>query len=130
MAKTATADTGFGLLLGMDMYERGEGMSRCRLTVRPELLNPHGVLHGGAMYSLADNGMGAAVYSTMDDAELCATIEIKIVYMAAVAEGVVDCETRVLNRGKRVAILESELRNNGRLVAKAMGSYAIFAAKA
>lgn len=126
MPKTASKDQGFGLLLGLDMYERGDGLSRCRLTVRPEVLNPHGVLHGGAMYALADNGMGAAVYSRLADDESCATIEIKIVYLAPVLEGVVDCETRVIQKGSRVATLESEIRHGERLVAKALGTFAIF----
>ncbi len=126
MAKTSREDHGFGRLLGLEMYERGEGLSRCRLTVRPELLNPHGVLHGGALYSLADNGMGAAVYSRLDEDESCATIEIKIVYIAPVVSGEVDCETRIVSKGRRVAVLESELRNGERLVAKALGTFAIY----
>ncbi len=126
LVKKPSEDNGFGLLLGLDMYERADGLSRCRLIVRPELLNPHGVLHGGAIYSLADNGMGAAVYSRLDEQESCATIEIKIVYIAPVFEGVVDCETRIVNKGRRVAILESEIRNGEKLIAKALGSFAIF----
>ena len=129
MAKTSSGDRGFGPLVGLETYERADGMSRCRLVVRPGVLNPHGVLHGGAMYTLADQGMGAALYTRLEESEYCATIEIKIVYIAAVFDGTVDCETRIVNKGKRVAILESELRNGDRLVAKALGSFAIFPAK-
>ncbi len=126
MAKTSSGNHGFGDLLGLEMTERADGISRCRLTVRPELLNPHGVLHGAAMYALADNGMGSAVYSLMEQNESCATIEIKIVYIAPVREGVVECETRTINKGRRVAVLESDIRNGDRLVAKALGTFAIF----
>ena len=127
MAKSSVPDEGFGKLLGMEMYERGDGYSRGRLTVRPELLNPHGTLHGGVMYSLADNGMGAAVYSKLDEQESCATIEIKIVYMAPVTAGALECESRVVNRSRRLAVLESDVFNEGRLVARALGTFAIFA---
>lgn len=126
MAKSPRPDEGFGKLLGMAM-ERGEAKARASLAVRPELLNPHGVLHGGVMYSLADQAMGAAVYSLMDDTESCATIEIKIVYIAPVLEGQVECEARVVNKGRRVAVLEADVQNGERLVAKALGTYAIFA---
>ncbi len=129
MPKTSTGDRGFGPLVGLETYERADGASRCRLTVRPELLNPHGVLHGGAIYTLADTGMGAAVYTRLEESESCATIEIKIVYIASVVEGVVDCETRIVHKGSRVAVLESEIRNGERLVAKALGSFAIFPAR-
>ncbi|MCK9517402.1 MAG: PaaI family thioesterase [Dehalococcoidia bacterium] len=126
MAKTPGVDRGLGPLLGIDMYERATGFSRCRLTVRPEVLNPHGVLHGAALYALADQGMGSAVYSRLDESESCATVEIKMVYIAPVVEGVVDCETRLISKGRRIAVLESELRNGERLVAKALGTFAIF----
>ncbi|MEZ4481811.1 MAG: PaaI family thioesterase [Dehalococcoidia bacterium] len=84
---------------------------RGRVVVRPELMNPHVTLHGGVMYSLADQSMGAAVYTRLEPGESCATIEIKMVYIAAVREGTLDCETRVVNKGRRVAVLESEVRN-------------------
>jgi len=123
---TPTRPDPFGTLLGIDMYERGDGYSRGRVVVRPQLMNPHGTLHGGVMYSLADQSMGAAVYTKLEAGESCATIEIKMVYIAAVREGTLDCETRVINKGRRVAVLESEVRNGDTLVAKALGTFAIF----
>lgn len=125
MAKTPRPDEGYGKLLGITI-ERGEARARSSIQVRPELLNPHGVLHGGVMYSLADQAMGAAVYSLLEEAESCATIEIKIVYIAPVAEGQVECEARVVNKGRRVAVLEADVQNGGRMVAKALGTFAIF----
>jgi acyl-CoA thioesterase len=74
-------------------------------------------------------GWGPAVYSRIGETESCATIEIKIVYIAAVVEGEVHCESRTVSKGRRVAVLESELRNKDRLVAKALGTFAIFPAK-
>ncbi|GAB3206162.1 PaaI family thioesterase [Nocardia tengchongensis] len=124
-------DGGFGALIGLDMveFDRDGARSVCRLTVAPQHLNPHRVMHGGAMYSMADQGMGAAVYCVLGAGESCATIEVKIVYLAAVRGGVVECESRVINRGKRVIALESEIRNEGRLVAKALGTFAVFPAR-
>jgi acyl-CoA thioesterase len=127
MAKTASQQSGgFNALIGLNMSERGDGTSRCTLDVGPDLMNPHGVVHGGAIYSMVDNGMGAAVYTKMDDSESCATIEIKIVYLAPVLSGTLVCDTTVINKGRRVAALESEVRNGDRLVAKALGTFAIF----
>jgi len=80
------------------------------------------------MYALADQGMGAAVYTLLDEAESCATIEVKIVYIAPVQSGVVECESKVINKGRRVAVLESEVRSGDRLVAKALGTFAILRA--
>jgi acyl-coenzyme A thioesterase PaaI-like protein len=48
--------------------------------------------------------------------------------MAPVASGRLTCDTRVVHRGKRIAILESEVRNGEQLVAKATGTYSLFKA--
>ena len=128
MAKTPGVDDGFGPHMGIEVLERGESRSVTGLEVGPHHLNPHGVVHGAVLYALADQGMGAALYSLLDDSESCATIEIKIVYLASVREGAIECETTVLNKGRRVAALESEIRAEGRLLAKALGTFAIFPA--
>jgi acyl-CoA thioesterase len=70
--------------------------------------------------------MGAAVYSRLEPEESCATIELKVVYIAAVRGGVLECESRVVHRGRRVVVLESEVRSGDRLVAKALGTFAVF----
>ena len=126
MAKAPAPDEGFGRLLGLEVTEREDGRSRTRIEIGPQHLNPHGVVHGAVLYALADQGMGAAVYTLLDEGESCATIEVKIVYIAAVQAGVVECETTVINKGRRIAVLESEVRSEGRLVAKALGTFAIF----
>lgn len=118
-------DEGFGKLIGLELVERGPGTSLCRLVMDARHLNPHGVLHGGVMYTLADQGMGAALYSLLADGESCATIEIKMVYLAAVRDGAVDCETRVIKKTRRLSVLESDVRSGGELVARALGTYAI-----
>ncbi len=117
---------GFQQLIGLDIYERDNGESRARIEVTPDHMNPHGVVHGGVLYSMADTGMGAALYTRLEADESCATIELKMVYIAGVRGGTLECETKVLNKGKRVAFLESEVRNEGRLVAKALGTFAIY----
>ena len=117
----------FAELIGLTFEEVKEGTSLCTLPVRDELFNPQHVVHGGASYALADSGMGGALTSLLQEGEYCATIEIKISYFKPVTTGTLTCKTVVINKGKRVASLESEIWNEGRLVAKASGSFAIFA---
>jgi len=116
----------FGDMLGIVFTDYGDGRSRCELEVRQELVNPHGVLHGGVIYSMADFGMGAAVYSTLADEELCATVEIKISYFSGVKAGRLVCDSEVIDRRRRIATIESEIRNGGELVAKALGTFYIY----
>lgn len=112
--------------LGLTIVRREAGLSTCTLDVRPEHLNPHGVVHGAVLFALADTGMGAALYPTLQADESCATIEIKINFLKAVRTGRIDCSTTMLGRGRRVANLESRLLVDGELVASANGNFAIF----
>jgi len=133
MSKEVPTDTKgfnpFGDLIGLQFVKCEGGQSRCTLEVEQKSLNPHGAVHGGVLYSMADTGMGGAMYTVMEKEELCATIEIKIVYFKAVRSGTLVCDTRIISRGRRVAALESEITSDGRLVAKASGTFSVFRAK-
>jgi acyl-CoA thioesterase len=116
----------FADLIGLKVDKQEPGKSVCSLVVVEELLNPHKVVHGGVLYALADTGMGAALYPLLAGGELCATIEIKINYFAPVFDGTITCVTTIINKGKTVANLESEIFCGNRLAAKANGNYSIF----
>lgn len=116
----------FADLIGLHFSEAAPGESNCFIDIDQTLMNPHHVVHGGVLFSMADTGMGSALYPSLAEGELCATIEIKIAYFKPVSTGRLTCHTRVTHRGRRTAHLESEIRNGEALVAKATGSYAIF----
>lgn len=108
-----------------------DGRALFVLDVTPQLLNPHGVLHGGAIYTMVDYSMGAATMSVLPEHEICATIEIKISYLAAVTGGTLRADTQIIKHGRSVVFLESRVRDdNGRLVAAATGSFAVLPARA
>ena len=119
----------FGDLIGLKFTKVEKGYSQCTLEVVDKLLNPHKVVHGGVLYSMADTGMGAAAYTTIGEKELCATIEIKINYFKATRAGVLTCNTKVIHQGKKIVTMDSEILNDGQIVAKAMGTYSIFKIK-
>ncbi|QQE78064.1 hydroxyphenylacetyl-CoA thioesterase PaaI [Alicyclobacillus sp. SO9] len=50
----------FSTLLGMQLIETGEGSARVQMTVRKDMVNPHGTPHGGAIFSLADTALAVA----------------------------------------------------------------------
>ena len=124
--KTGPAAHPYADLLGLQLDELESGRSTCSLEVTERLYNPQRVAHGAVLYALADTGMGAALYPTLAQGEICATVEIKINYYRPVRAGLIRCVTELVYRGKRVANLESSLYAEERLVAKANGSYSIF----
>ena len=113
-------------LIGFSFTKINKGYSQCVLKVNEKLFNPHRVLHGGVAYSMADTGMGAALYLHLEKEQLCVTVEIKINYFKSVKSGTLICNTKVINIGKTIATLESEILNDEKLVAKAIGTYSIF----
>jgi len=50
-------------LVGVTFTKVEGGYSHCVVEVDKKLLNPAGIVHGGALYTLADSGMGAALFS-------------------------------------------------------------------
>lgn len=113
---------GFTLQIG----RRGSGTSTAVLEALPELLNPNGVVHGGALFTMADTAMGAALHTTLAPGEYCATVEIKIHFLQPVSKGRIRCSTRLVHRGSRIAVLESHIHVGRLQVAQALGTFAIF----
>ena len=106
---------------------RWESASRVRLTIRPELINPAGLLAGPIAYTLVDYSMGSALWMEREKGERIATISVSINYVQTARDGDVICESTVDRRNDRVAVMRSEVRHeDGRLLATAIGSYAIF----
>ena len=119
----------FSELIGLGFKKFEKGYTLGTLEVSDRLRNYYGVLHGGVIYSMADTGMGGALVTCLDEDERCTTIEIKLVYLNAVTSGTLTCETRLVHRSNRIAVLESEVWNEGRLAAKALGTYYVFKAQ-
>jgi len=116
----------FAELIDMVIDERRPGYSRLSLEVARHHLNSNGVVHGAVTYAIADTGMGAALHATLDAGQICATIEIKMSYFKPIISGRLICETTLLNRGRKVANLDSRVYLDDTLVAIANGNYAIF----
>jgi uncharacterized protein (TIGR00369 family) len=106
---------------------RWEAPNRVRLTVRPELINPAGLLSGPVAYAMVDYAMGSALWVARERGERIATISISINYLRTAREGDVICEATLDRRNDRVAVLRSEVSDDqGRLLATAIGSFSIF----
>jgi uncharacterized protein (TIGR00369 family) len=114
-------------LLGMELMELGHGECRFRLAADSKLHNLGGVVHGGALASIADAAMGVSLATLTDPhSERPVTVELKINFMAAVVEGELTARGRIIQRGRTVAVGEAEVTDaEGRLVAKAMGTFVI-----
>lgn len=55
----AARDTA-ALALGVEVLEARPGFARCALTIAERHTNPHGVCHGGVLFTFADSAFGYA----------------------------------------------------------------------
>lgn len=96
-----------------------EGGGACSLDVGPQHLNRLGLLHGGFVSMLLDNGCGTAVRRALGDIEAAVvTVTLTVNYIDGVESGRVTATGRVTGGGKSVKFAEAELRDEtGRLLA-------------
>jgi acyl-coenzyme A thioesterase 13 len=106
---------------------RWDDPNTVRLTIRDDLINRGGMLSGVVAYALVDYSMGSALWVETTEEEAIATITIAITYIATATEGEIVCRTTLDRRTRATAALRSEVvHEDGRLLATAVGSYAIF----
>lgn len=125
-----TGPGGFTKLVGVEPSLMDDGRAVFTVALGPDHLNPNGITHGGVVYTLADTAMGAALVTRLEPGERCATLEIKINYLAPAVTGKLACEARLLDRTRRVAVLEARVTDaDARLIAVATGSFYVTSAK-
>ncbi|MFQ5401093.1 MAG: PaaI family thioesterase [Anaerolineae bacterium] len=112
--------------LEMAFEQVGEGVCRCSLPIRPRLVNPHGGLHGGIAFTLADTGMGFAVFSLIEADERASTLDMTIRYLKPARGERITAHCRVVRRGATIAVTQAEIVNDvDEVVALAEGAFFI-----
>lgn len=120
------AGSSFAELLGFEPLEATTGHVRLRLPFSDRLLQSLGRVHGGVIFSLADHASGWAAFSTLERDERCATLEMKINYIAALHDEDCLAEARVIHKGRTSIVVESEVRTEaGRLIARTLATFIV-----
>ena len=116
----------FAELLGFEPVEHEPGRVLLKLPFSQKLLQSLGRVHGGAIFSLADHASGWAAYSTLQENERCATLEMKINYIAALRNEDCLADARVIHRGRTSIVIETDIKTSqGRLVAKTLATFIV-----
>ena len=120
--------------LGIEVEDAKEGWVRLRVPVRDSLRNAAGApVHGGIYSALVDTAVGGAL-STLHEASAGGvgqtTLDLNVSFLAAVSEGDIFAEGRILRRGRTIAFGEATITDSaGRLVAVGRATYMILAAR-
>ena len=114
-------------LLGVEGIQARADEVRARLAWREELCTAGGVMHGGALMSLADCAGGLCAYLNLPDgATGTATIQSGTNFLRPVRDGYVEATSRPVSVGRTVIVVETELADaEGRAVARVIQSQAV-----
>jgi uncharacterized protein (TIGR00369 family) len=114
----------YAQLLGINFEDATRGAASLSMSARPELERFGGIMHGGALASLADSASAFAVLSTLADDEQTVTVDLTLHYLRPATEGKLTAHARVLRAGRRVATVSVEIFNeSGALVVTALTTY-------
>ncbi|MCB9879562.1 MAG: PaaI family thioesterase [Planctomycetes bacterium] len=107
-------------LLGMRLVESTAERSEVHLPVRDELLQEAGVVQGGVLTALADTAAVYLLWPRLGDGRTMTGTGCSMQFLAAARPGMGDlvAVATPLRIGRTMAVCESEVRQDGRLVAK------------
>jgi acyl-CoA thioesterase len=120
--------------LGIEVIETAPGRARGRMTIRAHHLNSAGIIHGGAVFSLADAVFAAASNS---HGTLAVAINVSISYFKAIRRGtlIAEAEEAFLNpklatyvitvrdeAGDRIALFQGTVYRKRETLAEALGT--------
>jgi 1,4-dihydroxy-2-naphthoyl-CoA hydrolase len=117
----------FSAALGIRLSGASPRAVRLAMDWRQELCTAGGVLHGGALMSLADTAGAVCAYLNLpEDGDGTTTIESKTNLLAAVRAGTVSATATPIHAGGSLIVVETELRGDDeRLVAKTTQTQAV-----
>ncbi len=110
LTDTLRAAMPYAATLGIELLAASGDEVTGRVAWGERLTTAGGLLHGGALMSLADAvGAYCAYLNLPEGSTATATIESKTNFFAAVRSGDVEARSRPLHRGSRTIVVETDL---------------------
>ena len=120
VARSMLAAEGTGPAWGIEIEEVREGYARIRMILRADMLNGHGIAHGGIVFSLADT---AFAYACNSRNLTTVAAQASIVFLAPAREGevlIAECREQALV-GRSGVYNASVRTEDGRAIAEFQG---------
>jgi len=119
--------TYFPNVVGLELEAVKVDYARLRLPYRPELRQPAGVVHGGAIASLIDTVVVPAIGAYYPQMPKMLTVDMQIRYLGAARETDLVAEGWITKRGRSIVFCQAEVRTRpgGDLVAEGWLTYKV-----
>ena len=99
----------FSQWLGIEVLEIKEGYSKIKMTIREEMVNGFGIIHGGVMFSLADS---AFAFACNNRNQLSVALDTSINFIKPVHVGdELTAEATEVHNGKSTGLYQIEIFN-------------------
>ena len=99
----------FSQWLGIEVIEITEGYSKIKMTVRTEMINGLGIVHGGIAFSLADS---AFAFACNNRNVLSVALDTSINFLKPVQVGdILIAEAKELHNGKSTGLYQVSISN-------------------
>ena len=116
----------FADMVGVRVVDSTAEEVRGLLDWAPERCTSGGILHGGAVMSLADSVGGMCAFLNLPTGTLTATIESKTNFFRPVTRGTIEAVARPLHVGKSTIVVQTDvLDEEGRRVAQVTQTQAV-----
>ncbi|MGY6499293.1 MAG: PaaI family thioesterase [Acidimicrobiales bacterium] len=101
----------FPTLVGLQKEEILTDYCRMRLPYRPELNQPAGVVHGGALATLVDTVVVPAIGAVYENRPMLLTLSMTLSYLSAIRGEDAVAEGWVQRRGRSTVFCQAEVRS-------------------
>lgn len=116
----------FWELIGAKVVHAKDGHAIVEMEIEQKHLQAYGILHGGVLATLIDNGIGAAVHSMLTDDEASATVDLNIKFLKGISEGVLRAEGKVFKKGRSMVFAECSITDDkDQMIAWGSGTFAV-----
>ena len=127
------AAQGFMQLIGAELGKLSRGTCEMSVDKRPELLQQHGMFHGGVTAFLVDNATTIAASTMIQQDQSVLTAEYKLSLLAPGLGERLVCRARVIKAGKTLSVVAADVYSvtgtEEKHTATALATIAVIAAK-
>lgn len=125
-AEQMAATIPYAVALGIVLHEAAPEVARGTLAWSPERCTTSGVMHGGAIMSLADTVGAVCAFLNLPPGANTATVESATNFLRGVRAGTLHAEARPLHVGGSFIVVRTELTDDqGRLVGQTTQTQAV-----
>jgi 1,4-dihydroxy-2-naphthoyl-CoA hydrolase len=103
----------FDSLIGGELISTDPDSARLRLPVREELLQPFGIVHGGAFSSVIEGLCSVATFlAVYEDGMVAMGQSINVSFLRPISAGTANLEAKARHRGRSTWVWECEIRDD------------------